>query len=176
MRRIHAFILTAFVSLLLATGLANATDDAPLTASDIQRWADTMQGIRQWAEDHSDRADALGDEGDFMAMQSFFADMQAANEAILQRHGFESQQEWNAIGNRIGQAYMALGMRDMLEQIESSLAEQPAEPDHPQQQMMREQMEQQITRMRAQIDEVPKGDIEAVTAERETLERVFSLD
>ncbi len=185
MRKLPVYILLPFV-LLLVAGLAHA--QAPLTASQIDRWIDTVRDLEAWSDQiDEDILDAYEDEGeegmpDLEAVYRNLARSEAEVQTIIRRHGFDDGDQWANIGSRIAQAFMALEMGDMQAEYEESIQETMREIEQSphltdeQKAMMMEQMRSAQGHLQAQIDQASEEDMRAVSQKRRELRRLFEFD
>ncbi len=175
-RRLH---WAALVGILLIAG-------APLAAQDLDRatvnnWADSMEELERWGEQHGEfEDDYTGAEhpGDMQSALAQIARQDREVQRIIERNGFASGSEWAAVGSQIFNAYLALQMREQEPEMQREFQEQiDAIDENPhlsedQRRQMRAQMEEMMSMMGG-LFTAPEQDIAAVEANRARLDRLF---
>ncbi len=169
-----------FVSLLAALMVMPAM---ALDTSTVERWADSMENLQEWAEREGieDRPGAKIDEPmdfDFERMMAESAREHPGAERVIRDAGFDSIDEWARVGGRILSAWIAEEMAAESDDMDAEMAEALREiDDNPhmseeQKQMMRQQIEQMYG-MRADLAYAPEADRRAVRQSRARLERIM---
>lgn len=108
--------LLALVALWSMASTAQA--EAPLTAREVQGFAESLEEIETLAARYDESAFELDDEADDPAVNPISVALQqmrrqqafGAFEAAMQRHGFVDAEHWSRVGDRVVRAYLALTM------------------------------------------------------------------
>jgi len=154
-----------------------------LDTATVERWADSMEGLQEWAEREGieDRPGAEVDEPmdfDFERMMAESAREHPGAERVIRDAGFDSIDEWARVGGRIFNAWIAEEMAAESDDMDAEMAEALREiEENPhmseeQKQMMRQQIEQ-MHGMQADLADAPEADRRAVRQSRARLERIM---
>jgi len=183
-------VLFSLCLLLAVPAHAGALTDAKITG-----FIDSFQSMEQIAKKYDDLDDLdelTGEDHNPMAGGDFNP-MSQAVEAVrghpiynelsetVAKHGFSSAEDWASHGDRIMRAMMALEMQerdgDMDQEMQRAMQEMENNPHiTPEQRaMMKQQMEQAASGMKAMAD-APAADIEAVRAHSDRLRQALMED
>lgn len=171
--------LVAVLLMLLAAPVMALDEDT------VNRWADSMEALQEWAEREDIDNEPVTEiedpmEADFERMLAESAREHSEAEQIIRDAGFSSTEEWASIGDRIFNAWIAEEMAADADDMEAGMSEALREiEENPhmsaeQKQMMRQQLEQ-VQGMQAEIADAPEADRRAVRQARPRLERVLDV-
>ena len=179
--------LLAAATLALA-GIAHA---APLTDAQIEGFAATMPEIEEIIDAHEADGGKTWEDDALMPkageswapMSGAVREMRGAPyfgdiEAVIERHGFDSAEQWGEIGDRITRAMVAIELEDedpeMRAEMEAAIAQIESNPNlSPEQKaMMRQSMEAAAGVLKSAADATPE-DIAAVKPHQEMLSKAM---
>ncbi|MEQ5835767.1 hypothetical protein [Marinobacter sp. NFXS9] len=164
-RGILASIFLIFASLFL-TGMAQA---APLTDEKVQSFIDTKEELRSFSDAYPGLEEASDKERDMtrpfssvLGSLDAYPGARGELEAIVEKHGFDSVEEWAKTGDRIVMAELAINYKDMTEDNRAMMDRMMSAGNNQNVSAQALQMARQAKAQMKAIDTVPDEDIQAV--------------